>query len=183
MGNKKLQPVQCRICKQKIDRNIELEGVDWVMPSRNYFYHKKCYRDWKNSSPQSDEEWVSFIYDFLSRDLKVTYDFHMCEAQRKKYLRENKMTNKGIFFSLKYFYEIKNGNWEKSHGGLGIIPFIYNEACSYWVIQEKKSQGICKKIEKQMRQLKERDTRVVYKKKEKSKQTIDLSVIEGMEDE
>lgn len=180
---KKLPLVTCRICKQKINRNLEIEGVDWIMPSKNYFYHKKCYEDWKFSEPLKDEEWVHYIYDFLSRDLKVSYNYHLCEAQRKKFIKENKFTNKGIFFSLKYFYDIKNGDWKKSHQSIGIIPYIYQEACSYWVTQNRKTNGICDAIEKQMRQAKERETKIVYHKTAKKKAGIDLSIIGDMEDE
>ena len=63
---------ECRICKQQIDK----EKDDWVMPSRNYYFHRECYHDWKKTEPLVDEEWKPFIYDFISRDLKVSYN-HM----------------------------------------------------------------------------------------------------------
>ena len=180
---KKLNIVHCRICKGEIDRNIGIEGIDWLMASKNYFYHRKCYDDWKNSEPQKDEEWILFIYDFLSRDLKVSYNWHMCESQRENFIKKNKFTNKGIFFSLKYFYEIKKGDWDKSNGGLGIIPYIYNDACSYWIAQEKLKSGTFEKIEEQMRQARSRETKVIYQRKEKEVSKINLSDIEEMEDE
>ena len=64
----------CRICKVEIDK----ENDDWIMPSKNYYYHRKCYADWKESTPATDEEYKAFIYDFIARDLKVPYDYHMC---------------------------------------------------------------------------------------------------------
>lgn len=179
----KLPLVECRLCKAKIDRNLEQEGVDWIMPSRGWYYHKKCYTDWKNSIPATDEEYVRFIYDFLSHDLKVKYDFHMIEAQRKGYIKDKKMTNKGIFFSLKYFYEIKNGDWSKSHGGIGIIPYIYNEACGYWVAKNRESENICSKIERQYRQMAEREQVVVHRKKKKKKVEVNLEMVAEMSDE
>ena len=57
-----------------------------------------------------DNEWIPMIYDFLSRDLKVSYNWWLCDSQRKKFIRENKCTNKGIYFTLKYFYEIKGNS-------------------------------------------------------------------------
>ena len=38
---KKLAIVHCRVCGGDIDRNIDLEGKEWIMASRNYFYHRK----------------------------------------------------------------------------------------------------------------------------------------------
>lgn len=179
---KKLNIVHCRICKGEIDRNIDPEGHDWLMASKNFFYHRSCYENWKKGVPKNDDAYVSFIYDFISRDLKVKYDYHMCEAQRQKFLKEHKMTNKGIFFTLKYFYEVKKGSWEKSHGGIGIVPYIYNEACSYWVQKEKESKGIVAQIENQMKQAQERKKKIVRQKKTtKDKSKINLSAISEME--
>ena len=31
----------------------------------------------------------------------------ICEAQRKKFVTQNKFTNKGIYFALKYFMKLK----------------------------------------------------------------------------
>ena len=127
---------ECRICKQQIDK----EKDDWVMPSRNYYFHRKCYHDWKKTEPLVDEEWKPFIYDFISRDLKVSYNYHMVEAQLKKFLKE-KMTMKGVYFALKYFYDIKGNDWDKGNGGIGIVPYIYKDAFNYyyqiWLAQQK----------------------------------------------
>ena len=71
---------ECRVCKEKIDKSAD----DWIMPSKNYYYHRKCYNNWKKAQLEDDEEYVDLIYDFISRDLKVTYDWWICEAQRKK---------------------------------------------------------------------------------------------------
>ncbi len=181
----KRAPVHCRICGGEIDRDSEQENVDWIMLSKNWYYHKSCYESWKKSTPEEDKEWVHFIYDFLARDLKVQYNYWMCEKQREKFIKEKKYTSKGIFFALKYFYEVKHGDWEKSHGGLGIIPYIYNDACTYWVEQERKSNGVCEKIKEQMKAAAERKTEVVRKKtpKKKDKYKEALNLIDEMEDD
>jgi hypothetical protein len=74
----------------------------------------------------------------------------MCEAQRKKFLKENRFTNKGIYFTLKYFYEIKHNAWDKGNGGIGIVPYVYKEATEYWTDQEWKKRGFLKAIEEQI---------------------------------
>ena len=148
----KLKPVHCRVCKREIDRNTEQEGVDWIMPSKNFYYCVKCYKDWKVADTHSDEEWVDLIYDFIARDLKVSYDFFMCEAQRKKFISQNHCTNKGIYFALKYFYEINKGDWSKSNGGIGIIPYVYKDATAYWTELELKRRGTLSAIEQQIRE-------------------------------
>ena len=37
--------VQCRICKEKFDTSQLIKDIDWVMPSKNWYYHKNCYDD------------------------------------------------------------------------------------------------------------------------------------------
>ena len=171
---------KCRLCNIEIDK----EKDDWVMPSRNYYYHRKCYEDWKQSTPATDEEYKAYIFDFIARDLKVSYDYHMCEAQRKKYIKENQMTNKGILFALKYFYEVKHGDWSKGHGGIGIIPFIYTDACAYWSALEHKTTGIIAEIERQMRAAMERNQQTYIQQTVKPRKfEVDFSQLDGLEEE
>lgn len=169
----------CRICKIEIDK----EKDDWVMPSRNYYYHRKCYEDWKQSTPATDEEYKAYIFDFIARDLKVSYDYHMCKAQIEKFVKENKMTVKGIFFTLKYFYEVRNGDWNKGHGGIGIVPFVYNEACTYWKQLEDKNKGTISAIERQLKEASERETKVIRKKTSKKKKKFTLEDVMETEDD
>ena len=168
---------KCRLCNIEIDK----EKDDWIMPSKNYYYHRQCYKNWKKAQPDNDEDYVDLIYDFIARDLKAAYDYWVCEAQRKKFLKE-KMTNKGILFALKYFYEIKHGDWEKGHGGIGIVPFIYSDAFAYWAERERQSAGTIAEIERQMRAAAER-TRVSVTKKPKTKHQVDFSVLDDLEDD
>lgn len=170
---------ECRVCKRQINKKED----DWIMPSKNYYYHKKCYENWKKAEPASDEEYKDLIYDFIKRDLKKNYDYWVCETQRKKFLKQ-KMTNKGIFFSLKYFYEVKHGDWEKGHGGIGIVPFIYNDACAYWAARERQAEGTIAEIERQMIAASQRTKKVVRKKEIKPRKTvISLDAIAEMEDD
>lgn len=170
--------VHCRICKEEIDKNKE---TDWIMPVRNFYYHKSCYKSWKESEPTEDELWKDFIYDYISRDLKVAYDYWICETQRKKFIKDN-MTNKGIFFALKYFYDVKHNDWDKGHGGIGIVPYIYTESCTYWANKARINKDILNQIEEQMKESHNRATKTIRKKKRKKQIKADFSIIAEMED-
>ena len=54
------------------------------------------------------------------------------QKQIKQFVEENKYTYSGILKSLKYFYEVKNGSLEKANGGIGIVPYIYDNAYQYY---------------------------------------------------
>lgn len=170
---------ECRICKVLIDK----EKDDWIKPVNNYYYHRKCYENWKKTQPERDEEWHPFIYDFISRDLKVSYNYHMIEAQIKKFVKES-MTMKGIYFALKYFYEIKGNEWDKGNGGIGIVPYVYKESCTYWAKRERMQEGTIAEIERQMREAMERPKKIVVKQNLKPKKGfIEFSGIIELEEE
>ena len=83
---------------------------------------------------------------------------------------------KGIYFALKYFYEVKKNAWDKGHGGIGIVGYVYQDSVEYWTEQERKQRGFMEALEKQ---LEGRQTREVVKikrpqtKKAKTKYSLD----------
>lgn len=176
--------VTCRLCKEKFDAKPEDKNITWIMPSKNFYYHLKCYQEFKGKASVSaeDADWVELIYDYLARDLHVSYNFHMCETQRKSFIKKNNFTNKGIFFALKYFYEVKHGDWGRSGGGIGIIPFIYEESCNYWVTKESKERGIIERITQQMQELHNRDVVKVERRHTKKRKGYQLEDILSMGD-
>lgn len=180
--------VHCRICKGDIDRNIQIENVDWVMPSKNWFYHKRCYMDWakkKNDihSKGNEEDWFSAMWEYLSKDLKIGPDFSKIKSQWANFLKKG-FTPKGIYFSIRYHYEIKKGDSKKSEGGIGIVPYIYEECKGYWVKRESEFNDICTKIEKQIKELKEKKPKEVeYIRRERKVKQLSLSDILEGEDE
>jgi hypothetical protein len=64
-------------------------------------------------------------------------------------MKENvNYTYSGILKSLIYWYEVRHGDVEKSYYGLGIVPYIYEQAYQYyyaiWVAQQNNKD---KKVE------------------------------------
>jgi hypothetical protein len=84
--------------------------------------------------------------------MKVSYNYHLCKQQIENYWKKEKINPKGIYFSLKYFYEIKKHPWEKGHGGIGIVPYVFDEAKAYWIEQERKKRGFMKEMESQAKE-------------------------------
>ena len=87
-----------------------------------------------------------------------------------------------MYFSIRYFYEVKNGDPTKSENGIGIVPYIYQEGCKYWVDKEAKDKGICARIEEQIKKSKEREQIKIKQDKFKKIKNFDLSYISNMED-
>ena len=181
--------VQCRICKEHFDRTKLKENIDWVMPSKNYYYHKSCYDSWIVNKDDvkaqlADEEFIEFIYAFLGRELKVSYDYLKCESQRKNFIKGKGFNNKGIYFALKYYYDVKGNSWEKSQGGIGIVPYVYYESREYWQKKVNEDREIINKIVAQMQKYANVPiVRINRKPKAKPKKTMHWAEIEASEDE
>lgn len=181
--------VKCRVCHQSFDTNDQ--NINWVMPSRNFYYHAQCYEDFakKKISIRDDihadvdnELWFSALYEYLKKDLKMSLDMRKTKSQWKNYLNRG-YTAKGIYFCMRYFYEVQHGDPTKGDG-IGIVGYIYNEGCQYWVDREQKDAGICERIEAQIRHANEQQKVVITLRQQKPKKaTIDLAAIEGMEDD
>lgn len=180
--------VHCRICKQEINKSKEVEGKDWILRSRGWYYHCSCYNNWILKKDDihtavSDEElWKDASYQFLLREHYIQINYNKFDRQWQSYIKNGK-TPKGIYFSLKYFYDIQKGNREKAQEGIGIVQYIYNDAREYWSKREQQDRGIINRIEQQIKQ-KEQQTKqaVVVKNTTKNKKVLSLEEIEGLED-
>lgn len=171
-----MHKVKCRWCGQHFDTD-SLSEHEWIMPSRNQYYHTKCWSDKQNGKIRPEENqdgflvWKLNIFDFIERDLKGDCNYTRITQQMKQYKNQfPHWTYKGMFFALKWFYEIKRNNWDKANGGLGILPYIYDEGTEYWRQQERIKQGTVQKIQQQLEQRKNRE-QVKIKKKRKTQKT------------
>ena len=63
------------------------------------------------------------------------------KAQIKKFVEDYNYTYSGIMKALQYHYEIKGGDKSKANGGIGIVPYVYQQAYEYhyklWLAQQK----------------------------------------------
>lgn len=154
--------VKCRICQQQFDTNT----TEFVKLGKLRYYHKYCFDAWKNPDKgKSDQEWEDLIFDYLTRDLKVTYNFFLIKQQLSKFI-DNDLTLQGIFYTVKYIYGIKKVSWSDGHGGLGLVPYMYKEAAQYWMTQRQLKGEFAKGVEEQ---IKERSEREVIKIKKVNK--------------
>ena len=98
----------------------------------------------------SEDFWYEAMVDFLYRDIKAPVDFSKLRSQWDNFTRTN-MTPKGIYFAVRYFYEVQKGDKSKMEGGIGIVPYIYNDSREYWAQLEYKKEGTLDAILEQMK--------------------------------
>ncbi len=160
----------------------------------NRYYHKKCYElalntpkeEWLpdlelNSRKTEDEieleKWFINIYDLFTLDLKSTVDAARIKLQMKKIKTEHtNWTYKGMYFALRYHFLNKGGKVEKSNGGIGIVPFIYEEARAFWYAANVQHTNIVNEIEKQINERANRQERTFVKKKRGRKERTKYSL-------
>lgn len=182
--------VHCRICKQTIDRDAQ---NDWIMPQEKWYYHAACHEDFAKkkgaitegdlSIEAHDDLWKSAVYDYLRKDVKISLDYKKFTSQWNNFLKKG-MTAKGIYFTLRFFYEIDGGDPSKSENGIGIVSHVYERGTCYWGERNQRDKGICARIEAQIMQAESVKVKVINQAPKKvPKVTIDLSAIADMEDE
>lgn len=133
-----LAMVKCLYCGKTFDRNKE--------PNQKIgrrYVHQECYEENYTESDFYKEQ----IYNFLKTLYGTNYKYQAIEAQRKSYLKKG-MTNKGIYQSLKYFFEIKKGSLEKTDGRIGIVPYVYDEAEKYYEKLNQMAKNLAISVQK-----------------------------------
>ena len=121
--------VKCSICNVSFDTNEE----PWVKTSSTRYAHKSC-ADKKEESKTQDEK----DYEKLEKYILKLYDRDTLGAKISKqirdYHRDYQYTFSGIQKSLVWWYEIKGNTVDENitHTGIGIVPFIYDDAMKYF---------------------------------------------------
>lgn len=176
--------VMCRACHERFNKNILIENVDWVMPSTNMYYHKSCYERWINqqSTLEADltnEEWFEALKYYLNHIIKAPIDYKKLTSQWKNFLKQKK-TAKGIYFTMRYYYDTMKGDKTKSQGGIGIVSLIYQDSCNYWQERFRHDATIIDKIEQQAREQQMQRFNLVAQTKKKTvkKKVVSLDDIE-----
>lgn len=124
--------VVCLYCGKKFDRNTE----EFVKPTARRYAHKSCYENRNEEDKIKDE-----IYRRCQRLYKENYNRRKIESQLEKYLA-NGLEIENILRSLEYFYNIKGGDKDQSQGGIGIVPYIYEEALKYYSTQKETQEKL-----------------------------------------
>ena len=112
--------VKCIYCGKTFDRDKE----ECVKINRRY-----AHSDWYTNGVKiatANEEKYRRITDYIVQ-LDRNPDWKMIGSQIKSFLKKG-LTYDGIYYSLYYLYSVK----KKPYKGIGIVPYIYDEARRYY---------------------------------------------------
>lgn len=188
--------VKCRWCGEAFDTDKILDD-EWIMPAKGQYYHKDCWFEKQTPGairpePKNDKDnidhWRHCIFDLIRRDLKGECNYSRITNQLASFKVKNKdWTYKGMFYALKWFYDIEGNDWKKANGAVGILPYIYYRGTEYWRQRERAESGIVQKIEQQIlkrMEIEQNQKEFEYTQKTRQKRkSISLSMIAEMEDD
>lgn len=119
--------VTCIYCKEKFDR----DKVPTIQVSARRYAHKECAEKGEASKTQEQKD-LEALEKYIMKLFDMPYVNARIRKQLKEYQEQYNYTYSGILKTLVYWYEIKGNSTEKANGGLGIVPYIYEQACQYY---------------------------------------------------
>lgn len=129
-----MSAVKCLYCNKYFDRDEEA----YSKIGRRYA-HYDCYQ--KHMDKPEDKD--SIERRKLTDCIQMLYyprvpDWRMIGTQIRKYRLEG-FTYAGMRLTLEYFYKIKK-NKLKPNQGIGIVPYVYQEAHQYYLRMDEMQQ-------------------------------------------
>jgi hypothetical protein len=120
-----LDNVTCAYCQKPMSK----KDPDCIMIGNNKYVHRACQTLEEKREKTDREQLEDYIKDLFG----TTYIDPRVRAQIKKFVEEYNYTYSGIRKALIYHYEIKGGDKTKANGGIGIVPYVYQNAYNYYL--------------------------------------------------
>lgn len=140
--------VTCKYCKKQISKKDD----EYVQITNSTYAHVTC-SELEAKREKTDAEKLD---DYIMKLFNYDYVPPRAKKQINQFVQEYNYTYSGILRTLIYFYEIKGGDKEAAHDGIGIVPFCYQDAYNYyyslWLAKQRNedkdlSQYIPKEVE------------------------------------
>lgn len=130
---------KCPFCRKFLIANEEV-----AIYFNNHYYHNECFAKFDDSvvknaakTLENKEELIQYI----KLKFKITTITPKISQQLKNLIDGN-YKYEGILKTLEYFYDIKGNSPEKSNEGLGIVPYVYEEARRWYVDKFQKKETV-----------------------------------------
>ena len=108
--------VKCYYCGQSFYKSKE----EYEKPVTNRYAHKICCN----------------IHKKIEEELGATYRKSKVTAQIKDFIQRG-ITPEEILLTLEYWYDVDGGDPTEAAGGIGIVPFVKDEAIKYFNKKEQ----------------------------------------------
>lgn len=120
-------PVICIYCKGKFDRDktpcVQVSNLRWA--------HKECAEKFQIQKTQNELDYDTLV-EYIEKLFGTEYVTARVAKQIKDFRETYNYTYQGMLGTLIYWYEVKQATLDKANGGIGIIPYIYDQAKEYY---------------------------------------------------
>jgi hypothetical protein len=116
--------VKCFYCGKSFDANAE----PFTKPRANRYAHAACDTQAQSALTQEERDYqalVEYIKDLFGKPNPRVW------KQLKEY-KDLGYTYSGIHKTLIWWFELKHNDLEKANGGIGIVPYVYEQASQYY---------------------------------------------------
>ena len=120
--------VKCYYCGLTFDRDKE---VDCIAINQRRYAHLECHIRKQQEKTQEEKD-LEALEEYIMQLLQVDYITPRIRKQINDFKAQYNYTYTGMRKALAYFYEVKKNSTEKANGGIGIIPYVYNNAYNYY---------------------------------------------------
>lgn len=135
--------VKCFFCGQVFNRDKE----PYVKINSRRYAHESCAKAQDSSILKGIDDKEKF-FQLVKQIYGPKYNFIMINKQAEDYIKQYGYTWSGMTGCLHWFYNINHGNLENGNGGIGIIPYIYDQVRDYYqkLYAVQKKNEVIKKI-------------------------------------
>ena len=119
--------VICQYCKGKFDRDKE----PFVQVSDRRYAHKLCAEKNQIQKTQKEKDYDALV-NYIENLFGIGYVSAKVAKQIKDFRETYNYTYSGILGTLVYWYEVKGATIDQANGGIGIVPYVYEQAKEYY---------------------------------------------------
>lgn len=118
--------VKCLYCGVSFDANVE----PFVKPRTNRYAHTACHEKHQANKTQEERDYEELV-EYIKHLFGSTPNPRVWK-QVKEYRDTYGFSYSGMCKTLRWWFELKGNDIEKANGGIGIIPYVYDQACAYY---------------------------------------------------
>ena len=120
--------VKCPYCGKTFDRD---KYADFVQVSARRYAHTECHNQRLAQMSQEEKDLMA-LEEYIKSLLGLDSINARVRKQINDYKNNQNYSYTVILKALTYFYEVKGNSTEKANGGIGIVPYVYQDAYNYY---------------------------------------------------
>lgn len=132
--------VKCYVCGKSFDR----DKIPNHQKGKRYA-HMECWAR-EEASKSTDDRQREDLEAYILELLNLPAITPKIKRQIDSFHNEYKYTYTGIKKALIYHFEVKHGDIKQANGGIGIVPYVYENARAYyyqiWQAQQKNADKV-----------------------------------------